>query len=160
MSKALVCYYSRTGHTAAMAEKIAEGLRAEGLETDLKKIEETPVDVLPEYDALVLGSPVYYGTMAWPVKKFLDESVKFHRKLAGMVGGAFASSMNVGGGNETAVMDILKALLIHGMVVQGEPGTDHFGPVSVGAPDERALEACAAHARVIARLTEKLHGRT
>jgi len=158
MPKALVVYYSRTGHTEAMAGKIAAVLREEGLETDLKRVEETPVDILPDYDAVVLGSPVYYGTMAWPLKKFLDESVRFHRKLAGRVGGAFASSMNVGGGNETAVMDILKALLIHGMVVQGEPGTDHFGPVAINAPDERALEACAAHARVIARLTGKLRG--
>jgi NAD(P)H dehydrogenase (quinone) len=157
MPKALVCYYSRTGHTAGMAEKIAGVLREEGLETDLRKVEETPVEDLPGYHAVVLGSPVYYGGMAWPMKKFLDESVGFHGRLAGKVGGAFSSSMNVGGGNETAIMDMLKALLIHGMVVQGAPKTDHYGPVAVGAPDERALAACAAHARVIARLTKALH---
>jgi len=158
MAKALVCYYSRTGNTEKMALKIAEVLRSEGLDADLLKVEDTPVDSLPEYDAVVLGTPVYYGTMAWPMKKFLDESVKFHRKLEGRVGAAFASSMNVGGGNETAVMDILKALLIHGMVVQGEPRTDHYGPVSVGVPDERALKSCTAHGRTVAALTRKLFG--
>jgi multimeric flavodoxin WrbA len=67
------------------------------------------------------GSPTYYGTMAWELKKLLDESVKFHGKLRGKVGGAFTSSANVGGGNETTVLDILKALLIHGMVVARRP---------------------------------------
>ena len=88
----------------------------EGLETDLKKVEDTRIEDLLNYDCLVFGSPTYYGSMAWPLKKLLDESVKFHGKLRGKVGGAFASSANVGGGNETTVLDVLHALLIHGMV--------------------------------------------
>ena len=89
MAKALVCYYSKSGNTEKMAEKIAEELQHQGIDTDLSRVEETSVDVLPEYDAIVLGSPVYYGSMAWPMKKFLDESVIFHRKLQGKVGAAF-----------------------------------------------------------------------
>ncbi len=156
MVKALVCYYSKTGNTEKMAEKIAAELKDQGIETDLSRVEETSVDVLPEYDAIVLGSPVYYGSMAWPLKKFLDESVKFHRKLKGKVGAAFTSSMRVGGGNETALLDILHALLIHGMVVQGVADSDHYGPVALGKPDKVALKACTAHARSIADLAKKL----
>ena len=156
MPKALVCYYSRTGNTKKMAARIAEVLAEQGLEADLKKVEDTaPADLLG-YDCIVLGSPTYYGTMAWELKKLLDESVKFHGKLRGKVGGAFTSSANIGGGNETTVLDILQALLIHGMVIQGDPRYDHYGPVSIGRPDERSLDCCEAHAMNLAALTKKL----
>ncbi len=156
MVKALVCYYSKTGNTEKMAEKIATELRDQGIATELSRVEKTSVDVLPEYDAIVLGSPVYYGSMAWPMKKFLDESVKYHRKLQGKVGAAFTSSMRIGGGNETALLDILHGLLIHGMVVQGVADSDHYGPVALGKPEKTALKACTAHARSIADLAKKL----
>jgi NAD(P)H dehydrogenase (quinone) len=156
MAKALVGYYSRTGNTRKMAARVAEVLEAEGLETDLKKVQEIEARDLLGYDVVVLGSPTYYGTMAWELKKLLDESVKFHGKLRGKVGGAFSSSANVGGGNETTVLDILKALLIHGMVVRGDHQGDHYGPVAVGRPDKRALDVCESHAKNIAALAKKL----
>ena len=156
MARVLVCYYSRTGNTQKMADKIAKIIRENGLEVELKKVENTAVNELRSYDAIVMGSPTYYGTMAWPVKKFLDESVKFHGKLKGKIGGAFSSSANVGGGNETTVLDILKAFLIHGMIIQGDPEGDHYGPVSISAPDKRALSCCESYARTIASLTKKL----
>jgi NAD(P)H dehydrogenase (quinone) len=156
MGKALVSYYSRTGNTRKMAARIAETLSAEGLEVEMKKVEDTAPGELPGYDCIVLGSPTYYGAMAWEVKKLLDESVKFHGRLRGKVGGAFTSSANVGGGNETTILDILQAFLIHGMVVQGDHRFDHYGPVSIGRPDKRALECCEGHARNLAALTKKL----
>jgi len=156
MPRALVCYYSRTGNTRKMAERVAEVLRAEGLDVDLKKVQETAAADLLGYDGIILGSPTYYGTMAWEMKKLLDESVKFHGKLRGKVGGAFTSSANVGGGNETTVLDILKALLIHGMVVCGDHRGDHYGPVAIGKPDKRAFDCCDSHARNLAGLMKKL----
>ena len=156
MAKALVCYYSRTGNTKKMAARMAEVLAAEGLAVDLRKVEDTAAADLPGYDCIVLGSPTYYGTMAWELKKLLDESVKFHGKLRGKVGGAFTSSANVGGGNETTVLDILQALLIHGMVVRGDHRYDHYGPVAIGRPDKRALDCCESHAKNLAALTGKL----
>ena len=156
MAKALVCYYSVTHNTEKMAVRIAEVLRDEGLEADLKKVEDTGVDELLNYDCLVFGSPTYYGSMAWPLKKLLDESVKFHGKLQGKVGGAFASSANIGGGNETTILDLLNALLIHGMVVRGDYRGDHYGPVSIGRPDKRALTCCESYAKNVAVLVKKL----
>jgi NAD(P)H dehydrogenase (quinone) len=155
MAKALVCYYSITRNTQKMAVKIAEVLRREGLDVDLKTVEETSADDLLRYDCLLFGSPTYYGSMAWPLKKLLDESVKFHGKLRGRVGGAFASSANVGGGNETTILDILHALLIHGMVVRGDYRGDHYGPVSIGRPDKRALGCCEGYAKNVAALAKK-----
>lgn len=156
MAKALVAYYSRTGNTARMAGKIAEALKANGLETDLRKIETIAAPDLLEYEAIVIGSPTYYGTMAWEVKKLLDESVKFHGKLRGRVGGAFTSSGNIAGGNETTVLDILKALMIHGMIVQGDEHGDHYGPAAVGRPDQRSLKSCERYGERLAGLVKKL----
>ena len=156
MPKVLICYYSRTNNTKKMAEKIAGVLEKEGLKVNTKKVEDTDVEELLDYECLIFGSPTYYGSMAWPLKKLLDESVKFHRKLQGKVGGAFSSSANVGGGNETTILDIINALLIHGMVVQGEPIGDHYGPVSIGPPDQRAMKSCERYAQNIATLVKRL----
>jgi len=156
LAKALVCYYSKTGNTKKMASKIADVLGREGLFVDLKKVEETAAENLLSYDCLVFGSPTYYGSLAWPMKKLLDESVKFHGQLRGRVGGAFSSSANVGGGNETTVLSILEAWLIHGMVVCGDPRGDHYGPVSIGKPDERALRCCESYAKSLASVAKKL----
>lgn len=156
MAKALVAYYSKTGNTRKMAEKIAASLEANGVPADLRPVSGvTPSDLL-EYDALVLGSPTYYGTMSWDVKKLLDESVKHHGKLRGRVGGAFTSSGNLAGGNETTVLDILKALMIHGMVVLGSEHGDHYGPVAVGRPDTRSLKSCERYGQRLAGLILKL----
>jgi NAD(P)H dehydrogenase (quinone) len=156
MAKVLVCYYSRTGNTEEMAEKIAEVMKGEGLDVDLAKVENMKVDELLNYDCLIFGSPCYYGSMAWPMKKLLDESVKFHGRMKGKIGGAFSSSANVGGGNETTILSILKALIIHGMIVQGEPSGDHYGPVSIGTPDKRALKNCERYAKNLSALVKKL----
>jgi NAD(P)H dehydrogenase (quinone) len=158
MAKALVCYYSKTGNTEKMAIRVAEALGAAGLPADLKKVQDVGPDDLLAYDCIILGSPVYYGTMAWPIKKLLDESVKHHGKLKGRVGGAFCSSGNLAGGNETTVLNILSAMLIHGMIVQGDHQGDHYGPASVGKPDDRAARSCAKYGQRLAKLTLRLGG--
>lgn len=156
MSKVLVAYYSRTGNTKAMAEIIAVAIKEGGHEVDLKEVSKVDVDSLLNYDGIILGSPVYYGTMAAEIKKLMDESVKFHGQLDGKVGGAFSSSANIGGGNETTITDIINALLIHGMIVQGDPQGDHYGPVSIGKPDDRATKNCRRFGKRIAVLLSQL----
>jgi len=156
MAKVLILYYSRTGNTKKMAEHVAEGVRSEDVEAVIKCVQDASPQEVLEYSGLIVGSPTYYGTMAWEVKKFFDVSVKFHEQFEGKVGGAFSSSANIGGGNETTVLDILKALLIHGMVVQGDFEGDHYGPVSIEAPDERARKGCVQLGVRVARLAKKL----
>ncbi len=159
MARLLIVYYSRSGNTRAMAEVIAEAAReVAGIAVTVQPVADTTPDDLLQHDGIIMGSPVYYGTMAAELKQLIDESVCHHGKLDGKVGGGFASSGGLGGGNETTVLDIVKALMIHGMVVKGEPGGDHYGPVSVGAPDERARGECRKCGRMVAELTVKLHG--
>lgn len=157
MKKIAIIYYSRSGNTESMARLIENGARTEP-EVDIEVFSagDFPVESMPEYDGFIVGSPVYYGSMAYQVKKVFDESVKFHGRLAGKVGAAFSSAANIGGGNETTILDILNAMLIHGMVVQGIEKGDHYGPVSIGAPDDRVEKQCHLLGERVARLVKKI----
>jgi NAD(P)H dehydrogenase (quinone) len=139
-----------------MAEIIAKSMHEAGLPTDCLSVEKVKAEDLLGYDAIVIGSPTYYGHMAGPVKQLLDDTVRFHGKLDGRVGAAFSSSANIGGGNETTIMGILEAMLIAGMVVHGDPKGDHYGPVSINKPDDRVKRQCHRRGQRIAELTKKL----
>jgi NAD(P)H dehydrogenase (quinone) len=158
MAKAIVFYHSRSGNTKAMAEIIAKSMNEAGLSTDCKSVEKVRADDLLKYDAIVVGSPTYYGHMAGPIKQLFDDTVRFHGQLDGKVGAAFSSSANIGGGNETTIMGIIEAMLIAGMVVQGDPQGDHYGPVSIHKPDDRVKRQCQRRGQRIAELTKRLTG--
>lgn len=158
MAKVLVVYFTRTGNTKVMAEIVAAAAEREGAEVILKDVEETKADELLAYDAIVAGSPTYYGGMAGKMKDFFDSSVAHHGKLSGKVGAAFSSSANIGGGNETTVLNILHVMLVHGMIVQGTAEGDHYGPISIDTPDDRAKAQCEALGRRVAVLAKKLFG--
>jgi len=95
--------------------------------------------------------------MAGLIKELVDDLVSRHGALNGKVGGAFSSAANIGGGNETTIMGIIEAMLIAGMIVQGDPQGDHYGPVSIGKPDDRVRQQCGRRGQRIAELTKKLH---
>ena len=158
MATGLVLYYTRSGNTKTMAKAIADAMEKAGLPTKCKSVTETKVDELLAADAIVVGSPTYYGRAAAPIATLFDESVSKHGKLDGKVGAAFSSSANIGGGNETTICEINNMMLIHGMVIQGDPQGDHYGPVSIGKPDERVMAQCTRRGQRIAELTKKLFG--
>jgi len=156
MAKAIVIYYSRTGNTKEMAQIIAKAMNSAGLPTECKSVDKVKADDLLDYDAIVVGSPTYYGSMAAPIKQLFDDAVTFHGQLNGKIGTAFTSSANIGGGNETTIIGIIEAMLISGMVVAGDAQGDHYGPVSIGKPDERVKSQCERRGQRIAELTRKL----
>jgi NAD(P)H dehydrogenase (quinone) len=94
--------------------------------------------------------------MAAEMKAFIDRSVKYHGKLEGKVGGAFASGGGLGGGVETTVLDLTKSLLIHGMIVQGDPWGSHYGTVSIGKPNASAEKECRKLGEKVATLVKRL----
>jgi len=157
MVKVLIAYFSQSGNTEAMARLVGEGVKEAGARVELKRVADVSMDDLLAADAIVIGSPTYYGTMAAQVKELLDRSVEIHGQLEGKAGGAFSSAGGPGGGQQTAVVDILAALLIHGMVLQGDPSGDHYGPVAVGAPDPRSADSCRRWGRRLAALAERLY---
>jgi len=156
MAKILITYFSGSGNTKRMAEYVSEGIKKEGVESALKDIKELKADELLKYDGIIIGSPTYYGAMAYQIKELIDESVRFHGRLDGKVGAAFTSSANIGGGNETTILDILHTMLIHGMIIQGDPQGDHYGAVSIDEPNERAKKQCKRLGERTARLVKKL----
>ena len=156
MPTVLIIYYSRGGNTKKMAEEIKKGIEQENVSCVIKPVDEIEIDELLNYEGIVIGSPTYYGNMAAEVKKLLDDSVKLHGKLEGKIGAAFSSSANIGGGNETTILSILKALLVHGMIIQGDSSGDHYGPVSIGSPDKRSEEECLRLGKRLAQLAKRL----
>jgi NAD(P)H dehydrogenase (quinone) len=153
----LVVYHSKSGHTRQMAEFIARGAdEVQGVTGRTKSAEDTTTTDLERAHGIIIGSPVYYGTMAAPVKQLFDRSVKVHKRLKGKVGAAFASAGSPSGGGETTVLDIVRAMLIHGMIVKGDPGSFPFGPVAVGAPGELVEQECLELGRRVAQLCLEL----
>jgi len=78
VSRALIVYYTKTGHTQQAGEDIAGGLRDAGVEVELKPVAEVPAQALADYDLVLVGSPCHAGSMqvlvsgiAGPVSKWL-----------------------------------------------------------------------------------------
>ena len=152
MSKVLIVYYSRTGNTERMANIIAEAIKENNVDVECKKVENTDPKELLDVEGIVIGSPTYYGNMAAEIKKFIDDSVTYHGKLEGKIGAAFSSAAITG--QETTIMGILEALLIHGMIIQGDSGGQHYGATTVGKPDETEKKWCQRFGRRIAELVK------
>ncbi|KQP60330.1 NAD(P)H:quinone oxidoreductase [Methylobacterium sp. Leaf112] len=143
MTKVLVLYYSSWGHVEKMAEAVAEGVREAGVEVTIKRVPElvpeevarqshykldqaapiATVDELPDYDAIIFGTPTRYGNMAAQMKQFIDQTGGLWAKgaLVGKVGSAFTSTASQHGGQETTLTSFHTVLLHHGMVVVGLP---------------------------------------
>jgi NAD(P)H dehydrogenase (quinone) len=156
MPNVLISYHSKTGNTEEMAKAVAEGAASTGVKVIRKKVQKTTLRDLLGADGIILGSPTYYGTMAAEIKAFIDRSVKLHGKLEGKVGGAFASGGGLGGGVETTVLDLTKSLLIHGMIVQGDPWGSHYGTVSIGKPNASVKKECKKLGEKVAALVKRL----
>src|SRR4030042_2605817 len=154
--KILMVSDSSTGNTEKMAHAVEDGVKKADVEPILKHVDVGSVDEIPQYQGLILGSPVYYGLPSWKIKKFIDESVKYHGKFDGMVGGSFASAGGTHTGAETTIIALNEMLLVHGMVIQGSSAGSHYGAASVGSPNDSALEACGRLGERVGRLVKNL----
>jgi len=143
MTKVLVVYYSSYGHIETMAGAVAEGVREAGAEATVKRVPEivpeavarqsgikldqaapiATVDELPEYDAIVFGTPTRFGNMTAQMRNFLDQTGGLWMKgaLIGKVGSVFTSSATQHGGQESTILTFIPTLMHHGMVVVGLP---------------------------------------
>jgi len=197
MTKVLVLYYSSWGHIEQMAYAAAEGARESGADVVVKRVPElvpteiaqaahyktdqkapiATVEVLPEYDAIIFGTPTRYGTMTAQMKNFLDQTggLWAQGKLIGKVGSVFTSTATQHGGQETTILTTLPVLLHHGMVVvglpysfQGQMGVDQirggspYGASTIAAgdgsrqPSEIDLDGARFQGRHVAQIAAKL----
>jgi NAD(P)H dehydrogenase (quinone) len=141
----LVLYYSRSGRTAALARAAARGVEGAGAVAQLRTVppvspttaavdpaipaEGPPYAELSDLEAadgLLLGSPTRFGTMAAPLKHFLDSTSELWLagKLANKPAGVLTSSSSAHGGQETTLLGMLLPLLHHGMLIVGVPYTE------------------------------------
>ena len=154
MVKALVVYDSRTGNTEKMAKAIGDGIRETGLDVEVKKVKDITLADLVAAEAIVLGSPTHFCTMSDRMKELIDKSIKILDQLQNKIGAAFTSSGDVAGGNETTLLSLIQAMLMHGMVVVGHQ-SGSFGAVSIGTPDEKCITECRVFGKRIASLVKR-----
>lgn len=122
MPSILVTCYSRTGKTKMLAEAIGRGAKSvEGISVDVLSFNRVSASDMVHYDGIILGSPVYFGGVAAELKELIDDTTFVRGKLVGKVGAAFTTSGDRTGGKETAILSIVQAMLIHGMIVVGDP---------------------------------------
>jgi NAD(P)H dehydrogenase (quinone) len=156
--KILVVYDSKSGNTEKMALAFAEGAQSAGkdVKVAVKPAEQAkPADLLAA-DGIIMGSPTYYGQMSGKLKQLIDESFVVHEKLAGKVGAAFTSAGGTATGAETTLLSILKAMLVHGMIVQGNAENKHYGVAALGAPKAADLKMCRERGAKVVELARKL----
>ena len=141
-----------------MAKSVTEGAREAGADVELKRVENVTLEVLEEANGIIFGSPTHFGTMSEKMKDLISRSVKIRGKLENKIGACFTSSGHYAGGNETTLISLIQAMLIHGMIVVGDPikVCGHYGVVSIGKPDDKVIEACKELGKRVAELSKKL----
>lgn len=160
MTRVHIIYDSRTGNTEKMALAVADGVRkVKGATVAVLEVDRAKMSDLTGADAIIIGSPTYYGNMSGKMKSFIDRSNSIHGKLKGKIGGAFTSSGDTACGAETTILSILEAMLIHGMIVQGRNDNKHYGPTAVESPNKREIESCKELGERVARLAAALESR-
>lgn len=196
MTKVLILYYSSYGHIETLAGAIAEGVREGGAEAVIKRVPETvpaelaaaahfkdqaapvcTVDELPDYDAIILGSPTRYGRMPSQMAAFLDQTGPLWARgaLNGKVGGAFVSTGSQHGGQETTLFSLITNLMHLGLTIVGLPysfqgqlrldevsGCSPYGATTIAGgkgerqPSENELAGARHQGALIARTAAKL----
>ncbi|MFZ3048239.1 MAG: NAD(P)H:quinone oxidoreductase [Desulfatirhabdiaceae bacterium] len=144
MTRILVLYYSMYGHIETLAQAVAEGARGVvGTEVIIKRVPElmpedvarkagakldqaapiATVDELPNYDAIIFGTPTRFGNMCAQMRNFLDQTGRLWLDggLIGKVGSVFTSTATQHGGQETTITSFHSTLLHHGMIIMGVP---------------------------------------
>lgn len=138
MAKILVLYYSMYGHIETMAHAVAEGAKkVDGAEVIIKRVPETmPPEIfakaggktqnapvatpqeLADYDAIIFGTPTWFGNMSGQMRTFLDQTGGLWASgaLYGKLGSVF-SSTGTGGGQEQTITSTSTTLAHHGMVI-------------------------------------------
>lgn len=113
--KALILSYSQTGHTKRYARLIGCVLKDKNIEVEEREFKETEQSILPKYDLIVVGSPVFYYDTPSNVVDWME-------RIPAITGTPVASFVSFGGpeGNQyNASCHMLKILAKKGGVPVG-----------------------------------------
>ncbi len=132
-AKVLIVYYSEQGHTKAMAEAVAEGVRSvEGADVTVLTTDRTADLGVSEYDAIIIGTPVHNANVATPVQNFINGWPFEGSPMRGKLGAVFVTGGGISAGEELVQMNVLQSMLVFGMLVMGGPEwTGAFGASAV-----------------------------
>jgi NAD(P)H dehydrogenase (quinone) len=155
--KVSVIYYGASGGIQALAKDVAAGAEEVGAAVRVRRVPDGAAAALASVatlddvrwaDAVVLGSPSRYGSLATPLKSYVEslEAVGSDR-LGEIVWSGFASDDGVlHGGHEATLMTVFHALLHTGGVVVPAPRAEDL--------DVRALARQTG--RVVADVARRL----
>ena len=101
--KVSIIYDSKTGHTARMAEYIAQGvLSVDNPEAKTFSIDAVDADCVKESSAVIIGTPTYHGYLTARMKQWLETGLSL-LDVAGKLGGAYATAGYIHGGGDLAI---------------------------------------------------------
>ena len=139
--KVSIIYVSQTGNTEAAAEYIEDGILEKYPFVQVKRMDisedEVDVEFLQNSDAVIFGSPVYFTSMSWELKRWFDNS--FRIDLEGRLGAAFVTAQSPAGGTDTALMEMIRHMLAKGMLVSaGKSGRFQIGAIALAQSIEES----------------------
>ena len=134
--KAAIVFDSRTHTTEKAATFIAEGLKAvDDIEARCFNIDEADFEYIQQSQLVIFGSPTYMASVTAKMKSCLESNAS-KLKLAGKLGGAYATEQYIHGGAENAIQEMLVFMMVMGMMTYsggsscGKP-VIHLGPVGM-----------------------------
>lgn len=164
--KVLTLYHSPNEETLKVAKSIAQGAsELSNVTSVLKSIKDIEPEELAQYDAIAIGSPIYFGAMSAEMKSFLDRTLELWKKksLAQKPITVFLSAGS-GAGRDLAIMNIWSTLASHGALIVPlgpDGGSTPFGTVSSADSDPKKIAELARKqghllAEVASKLKEKI----
>lgn len=124
MTKISIVYHSGYGHTAKVAEAVAEGAKQGGEVTLIKAdtITDAEWDVLDASDAIIFGAPTYMGSLSGPFKVFMDATSKKWgaQKWKNKVAAGFTNSASYSGDKQGSLQQLVTLAMQHGMIWVGQ----------------------------------------
>ena len=156
----LIIYTSKNGRTGAMVEPIVQGMHDGGASTLVRTVEEVQWEDMLAAKGVIIGTPVRFGGVDWQIKRLFDVTAfqDYPGPLSGKVGGAFTGGGRPGSGAELALLSMIHVLLNHGMVIQGNAYSAHYGPIALRESTEEEVESvCVSWGRHWAELVQRLN---
>lgn len=173
----------KDGNTEILIKEALEGARSKGAEVEFISlagkdirgcvahptcgqggkclIDDDMVDIYPkmmEADAIIVGTPIYFGNMTSQTKALLDRTYllsKMGRKLEGKVGGVIA----VGGraGHELTTACLMDFMTLQGLVLpSGAFAHSSVRELGAARSDEKSMKAAHALGERVAALAAKI----
>ena len=138
----LILFYSASGSVKNLAHAIADGAEESNIKVKIRTVPKVSSknekvdpsipdtgeiyctkDDLINCGGMAIGSPTRFGSMASPMKYFLDSTGDLWatNALENKPGIAFTSTSSMHGGQESTLFNLITFMLHHGMLIAGPP---------------------------------------